>query len=322
MGDARNDQGVLDGASEHGRGALKVPRKRASTPFIVMLLIMSACWRSAWANETVGWLATSGFDGLWLMGGILVVIGLVVLQLRLMTARLRDRLEVRHAERERIARELHDTLLQSIQGLILRFQAIAEYIPPGEPIRVMIDQALDRADEVLVDGRDRVRDLRISDGSTKDLAIAYTALGNELGHDKPITFRVVTSGTQQEVEPIIREEIYLIGREALLNAFQHAQANAIEIELNYDFKQFRLCIRDDGIGIDSRILQAGKRPGHWGLVGMRERAKCIGGEVVIWAREGAGTDIELTVPASIAYARKRSASWKWMKRMLSIGRET
>ncbi|GLQ46050.1 hypothetical protein GCM10007862_11010 [Dyella lipolytica] len=252
---------------------------------------------------------------------ILLVIGLVVLQMRQIAAKLRDRLEVRHAERERIARELHDTLLQGIQGLILRFQAIAEHIPEKDPIRVMIDQALDRADGVLVDGRDRVRDLRMTEGTAKDLAVTFAALGKELSADYPVTFRVVSSGIRHEIDPAIREEIYLIGREALLNAFQHAQAREIEVELCCDFKQLRVCVRDDGIGIDPKILDAGGKPGHWGLVGMRERATCVGGQLMIWARPGAGTDVELTVPASIAYVRKHSVRWKRLKHMLSWGRE-
>lgn len=263
----------------------------------------------------------SRFEVFFIVAAALAVIGLIALQMRHMAAKLRDRLEVRHAERERIARELHDTLLQSIQGLILRFQAIAEHVPPNDPIRVMIDQALDRADEVLVDGRDRVRDLRLSESSSTDLEVTFAALGKELTGTSVATFRVVSSGTRVEIEPIIREEIYLIGREALLNAFQHAQAKAIEVELSYGLKQLRLCVRDDGIGIDPHILEAGNRPGHWGLVGMRERANCIGGQVVIWARQGSGTDVELIVPASVAYARRGIASWKSLKRMLSFGRE-
>jgi signal transduction histidine kinase len=255
-----------------------------------------------------------------ILAGILCVIALVILQYRRMLATLRDRLEVRHAERERIARELHDTLLQGIQGLILYFQAIAERVPPGDPLRAQIDHALDRADNVLVEGRDRVRDLRASDRATQDLVLAFGSLGDTLAQQWPIRFRVMSVGEQHEIDAAIREEVYLVGREAVLNAFQHARAANIEVELAFDAKQFRLCVRDDGVGIDPQILEAGRRPGHWGLVGMRERAKCIGGALKIWARVATGTEIELTVPATIAYAQARRTPWLWFKRVVSFGR--
>ena len=263
---------------------------------------------------------TRCFQILSIVAVILGVIALAIVQYRRMLATLRDRLEVRHAERERIARELHDTLLQGIQGLILCFQAVAERIPVGDPIRTQIDQALDRADGVLVDGRDRVRDLRASDHATKDLAVAFATLGEGLSEEWPAKFRVVCGGAQQAIDQVIREEIYLIGREALLNAFQHAKAVQIEVEIAYDIKQLRICVRDDGIGIAPDILEAGQRPGHWGLIGMRERAHCIGGQVMIWVRPDAGTEVELVVPAGIAYAHARGPRWRWLKRLLSFGR--
>jgi signal transduction histidine kinase len=252
---------------------------------------------------------------------ILCVIALLIFQYRRMLITLRDRLEVRHAERERIARELHDTLLQGIQGLILHFQAIAERMPEGDPLRTQIDQALDRADAVLVDGRDRVRDLRASDRATHDLAVAFATLGESLAKEVwPAQFRVISGGTLQDIDPVVREEIYLIGREALLNAFQHAKAAAIEVEMSCEVKQFRLCVRDDGIGIAPAILEAGGRPGHWGLAGMRERASCVGGRIMIWVRPGAGTEVELSVPAGIAHAHSRGRRWARLKQLLSLGR--
>lgn len=254
------------------------------------------------------------------LAAVIAAFVLLSFQLRRMAARLKERLEVRHAERERIARELHDTLLQGIQGLILRFHAIAQKVPPNDPVRDMIEQTLDRAEEVLVEGRDKVRDLRVTAGMTKEIASTFIALGQELSVDHPVTFRVITNGKEQEVDPTIREEIYLIGREALLNAFHHAQAQTIEVQLDFELKQLRVCVRDDGIGIDAHTLESGRKPGHWGLVGMRERAGCIGGQLSIWSAQGSGTEIELTVPGSIAYAHRRKRSSTWMKRLLGAGR--
>jgi signal transduction histidine kinase/ligand-binding sensor domain-containing protein len=263
---------------------------------------------------------TRCFQILSILAAILCVVALIVFQYRRMVATVRDRLEVRHAERERIARELHDTLLQGIQGLLLYFHAVAERLPGEDPIRAQIDQALDRAEALLVDGRDRVRDMRASDRATSDLAVAFATLGEGLAAEWPATFRVVSIGTRLDIDPAIREEVYLIGREALLNAFHHAKAVEIEVEIAYDAKQLRVCVRDNGIGIKPEILEAGRRPGHWGLVGMRERANCISGQLRIWARPGTGTQIELVVPARIAYAHVRRSRWTWFKRLLSMGR--
>ncbi|RUL72467.1 sensor histidine kinase [Dyella choica] len=238
-----------------------------------------------------------------------VVIGLAVFRYRQMAARLRDRLEVRHAERERIARELHDTLLQGIQGLILRFQAIAEQIPEGDPIRARIDQALTRAEEVLVDGRDRVHDLRLSEGAAKDLAMTFESLGMELQAENPAKFQLFLHGTRREVDPVILEEIYLIGREAMLNAFRHARATTIAMDMAFESKQFLLRVQDNGIGIDPDILETGYKPGHWGLRGMRERAQCIGGSCSISSLQGQGTAVELQVPSHVAYITRRPARW-------------
>jgi signal transduction histidine kinase len=285
-----------------------------ATPYMAALFVSSDDSSGAFFHQT------RAFEILSMVALAIVIAGLVILQYRRMVNTLRDRLEVRHAERERIARELHDTLLQGIQGLILHFQAVAERIPKESPLRAQIDQALDRADTVLIEGRDRVRDLRASDRGANDLSAAFASLGEGFAEEWPTKFRVVCGGEQQSIDPAIREEIYLIGREALLNAFRHAQAVEIEAELAYDVKQLRLCVRDDGIGIPPDIMEAGCRPGHWGLVGMRERANCIGGKLKILARQGTGVEVELIVPSGIAYTHARRRPWASLKRLLSLGR--
>ena len=216
------------------------------------------------------------------------------------------RLEERVGERTRIARELHDTLLQSFQGLMFRFQAVLDLLP-SRPVeaREAFENALDRADQAITEGRDAIQDLRSSTVERNDLAPAVRALGEELAGDDPSgeapTFRLVVEGTPQNLHPILRDEIYRIAREALRNAFQHAHARRIEAEFTYDEGLFRLRIRDDGSGIDPHVLDQGNRPGHWGLAGMRERAKRIGAQLEVWSQPGAGTEIELSIPGAIAF---------------------
>src|SRR5208337_1261205 len=188
-------------------------------------------------------------------------------------------LEARVGERTRIARELHDTLLQSFHGLLLRFQSVDNLLPEG-PAKQRLESAIDQAAEAITEGRDAVQGLRSSTVETNDLAEAIGNLAKELaanvtGSDVP-AFRLDIGGAPQSLHPILRDEVYRIGGEALRNAFRHAEAGRIEVEIQYDDKRFRLRVRDDGKGIDPKFLNQNGRPGHFGLHGMRERAKLLG----------------------------------------------
>jgi signal transduction histidine kinase/ligand-binding sensor domain-containing protein len=228
------------------------------------------------------------------------------MRVRQVAAQVRGRLEARLAERERIARELHDTLLQGMQGLIYRFQAATDRIPPDEPARRLMEQSLDRADRLLAEGRDRVKDLRPAAADVADLAQALAAEGEELGQAHPAQFRVSVQGARRGLHPLVREEGFIIAREALGNAFRHAGAKDIEAEITYGATALQVRIRDNGRGIGTAVLDAGGRPGHFGLIGMRERAKKLGGHLEVWSRPGAGTEIDLRVPADVAYRRTQT----------------
>ena len=132
-----------------------------------------------------------------------------------------------------------------------------------------------------------------------------------------VELRVGVEGTPRTLHPIVRDEIYRIGSEALRNAFRHAEAKQIEVELRYDERQLRLRIRDDGKGIDPEFLTAEGREGHFGLHGMRERAKLIGGKLTVWTAPGSGTEIELSVPASRAYTASSSPWRSWFTEKLT-----
>jgi signal transduction histidine kinase/ligand-binding sensor domain-containing protein len=211
------------------------------------------------------------------------------------------RLEERVGERTRIARELHDTLLQGFQGLMFRLQAVNDLLPEGKA-KDQLEGALERADQAIAEGRTAVHGLRSSSINTNDLAEAVKALGKELAVTDSAAFSVTVEGAPRDLHPIVRDEIYRMAVEALRNAFCHADARHIETEITYTDRALRLRIRDDGKGIPPEFLEEGRR-GHYGLCGMRERAQQIGGELAVWSRPGAGTEIELTIASASAYPR-------------------
>jgi signal transduction histidine kinase len=227
------------------------------------------------------------------------------------------RLEERVTERMRIARELHDTLLQSFHGLLLRFQTASELFPtrPAEA-KQTLDSAIDQATQAITEGRDAVQGLRSSTTVTNDLASAITTLGTELAgsesNPNAAEFHVEVEGTPRDLHPILRDEVYRIAGEAMRNAFKHAEARRIEVEIRYDQRRFRLRVRDDGKGIDAKLLNDDERPGHFGLRGMRERAKLLGGKLTVWSEVETGTEVELSIPAANAYATADGRRRSWL----------
>ena len=155
--------------------------------------------------------------------------------------------------------------------------------------------------------------MRVSNDALSDLPRAFSATGEELAQGRSVTFRTTVEGTARDLLRTVKDETYRIGREALLNAFQHSGANSIELQIIYADNDFRVRVRDDGRGIYPGALEARSRPVHWGITGMRERAQKIGARFEIWSRHGAGTEIELKIPASVAYKERRFLSrwWPW-----------
>ena len=231
------------------------------------------------------------------------------------------RLDERVNERTRIARELHDTLLQSFHGLLLQFQT-ALYLLPDRPAEAkgQLAGAIEHAAKAITEGRDAVQGLRASTVERNDLAEAIRTLGDELAThanaDQPPTFSVAVEGQTRDLHPIVRDEIYKIAAEALRNAFRHAHAGRVEVEIRYDDEQFRLRVRDDGKGIDPAVLASQGLEGHYGLRGMPERAALIGGKLAVWSEVGAGTEVELRLPASIVYATSPRRNW-WSRLLAS-----
>ena len=269
-----------------------------------------ACNNSGVWNETGAYvdftIAPAYYQSAWFRISIVILLVILLtalyqLRLRQVAHVMRGRMEERLEERERIARDLHDTLLQSVQGLILKFHAVSKQIPADLPAHHTLEKTLDHADQVLAEGRDSIRNLRVDSASLSDLPAAFRSVAEQTPQGREATFKTVVEGRVRDLHPLVLEECYRIGREAIINALTHSEGQNVEAEIAYDSRQFRLRIRDDGRGIEPKILEAGGRSGHWGLQGMRERAEKIGGQLSFWSRPETGTEVELTVPGTTAY---------------------
>ncbi|PWT74516.1 MAG: hypothetical protein C5B46_04005, partial [Proteobacteria bacterium] len=220
------------------------------------------------------------------------------------------RLEERVGERTRIARDLHDTLLQSFQGVLFKLDAITYMLEDRPDAQKQLETVIDQARLAIVEGRDAVQGLRVSIEIANDLARAISKLGEELAATCTSPVRpelwVHVEGSSRDLVPVLRDDVYRIAGEALRNAFQHANAGHIEVEISYGGRHFRARIRDNGKGISGSVLHAGKRTGHYGLPGMHERTKLIGGKLEVRSDPGSGTEIHLSIPASVAYAKSDS----------------
>lgn len=252
------------------------------------------------------------FKLLFALALLLVGAGFYALRVRQLEARLQNRFDIRIAERERIARELHDTLLQGFQALMLQFKAGVNRLP--EPQQKPLNEALTRAQSVLVEGRDRVRDLR-TPHSDVDLGSALHALASDVARDSGLEIRLISEGAPHDIHSLVHEEIERITEEAVRNAINHAQASTLEILVVWEARRLLVAIRDNGVGIPDDVASQGAREGHFGMIGMRERAGRIGGELVVSSRPGRGTEVALSLPGRVAYRDRRAG---WIDRLFSL----
>jgi signal transduction histidine kinase/ligand-binding sensor domain-containing protein len=220
--------------------------------------------------------------------------------LKQVSRRLYQRLEERHAERDRIARELHDTFLHTVQALVLKIHATSLKLPEGD-LRDSIDNALDLADDAIAEGRDKVLSLRASGKGKLDLAAALARVGGEYEGGHLPKLNIVSSGAPRSSDPLVIDELYASGREAVINAFKHSGAATVDVAVNFDRTGIRIEVSDDGKGIDPKVLSDGGRRGHWGLRGIKERMDRVGGECCIVSDTERGTTVKLFVRALRAY---------------------
>lgn len=236
-------------------------------------------------------------------------------RLRSVTRQLNIRFEERLAERTRIAQELHDTLLQGVLSVSMQLHVAVDNLPEDSPAQAQFGHVQRLMGQVIEEGRNAVRGLRSGSSDTLSLEQALSMVSQELSAEGQPDFRVIVEGRPEPLHPAVRDEVYRIGHEALVNAFRHACAKNIEVEVEYVSGGLRLFVSDDGVGIDPDVLRSG-RDGHWGLSGMRERAERIGARLKVRSRAAAGTEVELTVSGRVAF-QNQSPSFprRWFARL-------
>jgi signal transduction histidine kinase/sugar lactone lactonase YvrE len=252
--------------------------------------IAPAFWQTRWFQSSM------------VLGVALLAWAAYRVRMRQLARRLNVRFEERLAERTRIAQELHDTLLQGFVSASMQLHVAADRLPPDSPAKPALARVMDLMGRVIEEGRNAVRGLRGTSAELQDLAQAFSGVQQEFAPEQT-DYRVIVEGRPRPLNPVIRDEVYRIGREALVNAFRHSGAKSIELQLEYAAGHLRMLVRDDGRGIDPERVQAGS-DNHWGLSGMRERAERIGARFKVWSRASAGTEVELSIPGRVAFRQE------------------
>ncbi len=250
-----------------------------------------------------------------------VVLALLVwlaywLRMHALVRRLNLRFEERLAERTRIAQELHDTLLQGFLSASMQVDFAVDLLPDESESKAILVKALELMKQVIQEGRNTVRGLRCSHTVSLDLEQAFSKIQDEFATEpagRGVKFRVETRGQPKPLLPLTRDEVYRIGREAVINAFRHAHSEHIDLEVSYASHSFNLMVRDDGCGIDPDIFRDG-RDGHWGISGMRERANRAGGRLRIFTSPVAGTEVNLAIPSRLAFQAAQNSRFSWLRK--------
>jgi len=245
-------------------------------------------------------------------------------RVRIISRRLQERHRAQLEERSRIARSLHDTLLQSVQGVILSFNAHALRLPAGSPERGKLDGSLRLAWDLVREARDQIMGLRAS-AAPDDLRLALHTYGKDLAQYGGYDFALRRVGRIRLLRPQVHDELYAIGREALFNAARHAQPRQVLLELDYGPDAFTLSVRDDGRGLDPGASDAEALPDHWGVRGMHERARDLDAAFHLASAPGEGTTVTVTLAAGLAYqaaAAPAGGAWShWWRRAKGRRRE-
>ena len=289
--------------------------------------VMASNSEGQWADHSAVLeilVAPTFYQTKWFLAGCVLAMSVVawllyLMRLRQLAARISMRIEARLAERERIARDLHDTLLQGVQGLLFSFHAGIQRISSSEPTRLMLEEALTRADGLISEGRQQVMGLRRESSDAESLEYRLLALLSRYEPAAAAKIRISSEGQARPLQPVASEQLVRIAGEAIQNAVTHAAARHIEVEVRYGETALLLSIRDDGTGFDPVLFKMHPKPGHFGLLSMTERAATLGAELQIMTGTVEGTRVQLKVASDRIYeARQPAKIWARLSRLWSL----
>ena len=309
------DQAWSDPTSARDTVYMNLPP--GSYRFRVIASNSEGIWNSA--EAAIGMEVVPAFWQTWSFRSPVIVLFAVAsiaiyrMRLRRLTKELNIGFEERLGERTRIAQELHDTLLQGLLATSMQLHVTLDRLPDDSTARPQLARLLAMLRQVVSESRNAVQGLRAPALDSDDLERAFAKVREELAVAESTGFRIIVDGQSRPLNPLIRDQVYRIGREGLSNAFRHSGAAMVEVEINYGESDLRLAVRDTGCGIDEELLRS-SREGHWGLIGMRECAEKIGARLKVSSRAGAGTELDLTIPGHIAFTRPPSGrTWRWLR---------
>jgi signal transduction histidine kinase len=254
----------------------------------VRFRIGAAFWQTSWFRAAV-----VGFC-------LLLIFAIYRMRVFFLMRRMNLRFQERLNERTRIAQDLHDTLLQGVLSASMQLNIAEDQVGQDSPAKPLLGRVAQLMGQITEEGRVVLRGLRTTQSLNGSLEMALSRVRQELSVGEQIAYRVIANSSEKHLRPLIRDEVYRISREAVVNAFRHSKAAAIVVEVDYTSSNLLVQVRDDGCGIDPTVLSSG-REGHWGLVGMRERSRNIGADLKVRSRIGLGTEVELKVPGAIAF---------------------
>ena len=284
-------------------------------PLTTDVLPMDGVFASAVTKGELAFWRRWWFPPVCIVVAAFAILGLHRLRLHQISKKMNLRFEERLAERTLVAQQLHDTLLQGVLSASMQLHVAVDGLPEDAPARPALNRVLQLMGQVIDEGRNTLRGLRSTVENAHDLPTSFSRIPQELGNQQGIDFRILVEGSPSALCPTIRDDVYSIGREALVNAFRHSRANNIHVELECAASHLRVLVRDDGCGIDQEVLKSG-RDGHWGLSGMRERAQRIGAKLRVLSRAQRGTEVELSVPNDVAFeSRPSTTTSKWFTRL-------
>lgn len=277
------------------------------SPATLMFKVEPAFYQTVW------------FKSLLTIVALFIVWCLYALRMSFIERRYRLLLRERSSERERIARDLHDTLLQGMQGILMQIELWSRGLVLSDTQRDSALKIEDKMRNMLIEGRDAISALRHSHDQQADFIADLLAVGKESGAQSQTRFSVRVLSDPCELRPDICDEVLAITREAILNAFRHAQADSITVTVDYAQQGLIVSISDNGVGMPEQRIEERQKEGHWGVAGMRERAARLGGCVTVTSAPEKGTVVRLQVPRRRAYTASRSF---WLERIFRRSRPT